>query len=78
VLAVVLGLPSVFQAHIDEEQPIVVELVNIGPKTLATMKAFTPPKPKAPPKPAKRKTRKERRAEQFGAPTGSSHQPKAG
>ncbi|MGB8181053.1 MAG: cell envelope integrity protein TolA [Stellaceae bacterium] len=50
VLAVVLGLPSVFKAHIDEEQPIVVELVNIGPKTLATMKAFTPPKPKAPPK----------------------------
>ncbi|MGH6968667.1 MAG: cell envelope integrity protein TolA [Stellaceae bacterium] len=50
VLAVVLGLPSVFQAHIDEDQPMVVELVNIGPKTLATMKAYTPPKAKAPPK----------------------------
>ncbi|HEV2161749.1 MAG TPA: cell envelope integrity protein TolA [Stellaceae bacterium] len=50
VLAVVLGLPSVFETHIDEEQPLVVEVVNIGPKTLATMKAFTPPKPKAPPK----------------------------
>jgi len=50
VLAVVLGLPSVFQTHIDEEQPIVVELVNIGPKTLATMKTLTPPKAKAPPK----------------------------
>jgi len=50
VLAVVLGLPSVFRAHIDDEQPIVVELVNIGPKTLATMKAFTPPTAKAPPK----------------------------
>lgn len=50
VLAVVLGLPSVFETHVDEEQPLVVEVVNIGPKTLATMKAFTPPKPKAPPK----------------------------
>ena len=47
VLAVVLGLPSVFRARIDEEQPIVVQLVNIGPKTLATMKTFTPPTEKA-------------------------------
>ncbi|MDE2229036.1 MAG: cell envelope integrity protein TolA [Alphaproteobacteria bacterium] len=50
VLAVVLGLPSVFQTRIDEEQPIVVQLVNIGPKTLATIKTLTPPKEKAPPK----------------------------
>lgn len=43
--AIILGLPSVFQRKIDEEQPIVVELVNIGPKTLATMRNFTPPQP---------------------------------
>ncbi len=50
VLAVVLGLPSVFRAHIDEETPIVVQLVNIGPKTLATIKTTTPPTEKASPK----------------------------
>ena len=50
VLAVVLGLPSLFRARLDEQQPIVVQIVNIGPKTIATMKAFTPPTEKAAPK----------------------------
>jgi hypothetical protein len=52
VLAVVLGLPQLFQQRIDEEQPIVVQIVNIGPKTLATMKNFQPPVANKTPTPA--------------------------
>jgi hypothetical protein len=58
VLAVVLGLPSIFQARFDEQQPIVVRLVNIGPKTLATLKTFTPPTEKAAPKVAEAEPKK--------------------
>jgi len=52
VLAILLGLPQLFQPHIDEEQPIVVQIVNIGPKTLATMKNFQPPVVNKTPTPA--------------------------
>jgi hypothetical protein len=58
VLAVVLGLPSLFRARLAEEQPIVVQIVNIGPKTLATMKTFTPPTEKASTKVAKAEPKK--------------------
>jgi hypothetical protein len=45
LLAIALGLPQLFQPRIAEEQPLVVQIVNVGPKTLATMKNFEPPVP---------------------------------
>jgi outer membrane biosynthesis protein TonB len=43
VLSFFLELPSLFQRPIAEETPIAVQLVNLGPKTLATQRTLTPP-----------------------------------
>jgi hypothetical protein len=52
-VAVVLMLFSLvhfhlFERKIDEEQPIVVQLVNVAPETHATQVTHTPPKPNKP------------------------------
>jgi outer membrane biosynthesis protein TonB len=48
VLSFFLGLPSLFQRPIEEETPIAVQLVNLGPKTLATQRTLTPSVPQKP------------------------------
>src|SRR5690242_8535162 len=48
LLAIVVGLPQIFQRKLPEETPIVVELVNVAPETRATQLTKTPPKPNKP------------------------------
>jgi outer membrane biosynthesis protein TonB len=48
VLSFLVTLPSLFSRPIDEEPPIVVQLVNLGPKTMATQRNFAPPVPDKP------------------------------
>lgn len=52
LILVIVGLPSLFRAPPPEETPIAVELVNIGPKTLATHPNQYRPMPHAKPEPA--------------------------
>ena len=49
VVLIVLGLPNLFRPAIPEDQPIAVELVNIGPETRATHPNPNMPKPNAKP-----------------------------
>jgi outer membrane biosynthesis protein TonB len=49
VLALMLGLPQLFQRKIPEDQPIAVQLVNIAPQTHATQVNPAPPTPEAKP-----------------------------
>jgi hypothetical protein len=48
VLSFLVTLPSLFNRHDDQETPIVVQLVNLGPQTLATQRNLTPPVPDKP------------------------------
>jgi len=48
VLGFLISLPSLFHRPIDEQPPIVVQLVNLGPKTMATQASLTPPVPDKP------------------------------
>jgi outer membrane biosynthesis protein TonB len=48
VLSLLITLPSLFNRPIDEEPPIVVQLVNLGPKTMATQRNLAPPVPDKP------------------------------
>jgi hypothetical protein len=50
LLAIVFGLPQIFQRKLPEETPIVVELVNVAPETRATQVNKTPPRPNKPDK----------------------------
>src|SRR5208282_53749 len=43
MLSFLVTLPALFHHPIDEEPPIVVQLVNLGPKTMATQRNLTPP-----------------------------------
>ena len=52
VLAFMLGLPRLFEHKIAEDQPIAVQLVNIGPETRTNQVTQTPPTPQAKPEPA--------------------------
>ena len=47
--AIIIGLPTLFRPPIPEDQPIAVELVNIGPETRATHPNPNMPVPKAKP-----------------------------
>jgi hypothetical protein len=46
---IIIGLPTLFRPKIPEDQPIAVELVNIGPETRATHPNPNMPKPNAKP-----------------------------
>lgn len=49
VVAAVIGLPHLFESPIAADQPIAVQLVNLAPKTHATVKNPAPPVPEAKP-----------------------------
>jgi hypothetical protein len=49
LLAMLLGLPHIFDKKIIEDQPIAVQLINVGPVTRATQVTQTPPVPDAKP-----------------------------
>ncbi len=49
VLALMLGLPQLFQRKIAEDEPIAVQLVNVAPETHATQANPAPPTPQAKP-----------------------------
>lgn len=51
VLAFMLGLPRLFERRLAEDQPIAVQLVNIGPETHTNQVTQTPPTPQAKPEP---------------------------
>ncbi len=48
LLAIVFGLPQLFERKLPEETPLVVELVNLAPETRATQVNRTPPRPEKP------------------------------
>jgi len=48
VLAVIFGLPQLFERKLPEETPLVVQLVNVAPETHATQVTQTPPTPNKP------------------------------
>lgn len=50
ILAIVLGLPVLFERKLPEETPIAVRLVPVAPETRATQLNRHPPKPQAQPK----------------------------
>jgi outer membrane biosynthesis protein TonB len=49
ILALMLGLPQLFQRKIIEDEPIAVQLVNVAPQTHATQVNPAPPTPQAKP-----------------------------
>jgi len=51
VLAFMLGLPRLFERKIVEDEPIAVQLVNVGPETRTNQVTQTPPTPQAKPEP---------------------------
>jgi hypothetical protein len=47
--AIIIGLPTLFRPQVPEDQPIAVELVNLGPETRATHPNPNMPRPNAKP-----------------------------